>query len=356
MENTSSINLLNESLFENYDTFDKIIKSSKIGYLYVFNCDFNGHNELVKFGETTKSLKSRLSIYPKKDMNMRNISALWCTIPDKREKLIKEFLNYNTEYKSLVGTEYYSNEYYSLIKKLLLIVVSIEEKELDFNIFVNKIKDTLNNSNYNDKINYNYIKEEKVVYNCNYCNKDFSSQTNLRIHLKTNKKCIKSRTQSIKTFTFDCKNCNKSFTTRQNLLKHENKCKSKTLTISNTEINIKLIELKNYEKELEQLKIELRLKDEQIKFKDEQLNYKDEQLKYKDEQLNYKDEQLKDKDDFIKELVNKYTPILPSRNNNTTIYQSININQNYNNMKSGITYDEYLKCALKLRMIKENLN
>ena len=59
---------------------------------------------------------------------------------------------------------------------------------------------------------------------CNYCSNTFKSSSNLKIHLTTSKKCMKSRGLPIES-NFVCKGCNSVFMTKLNFNVHQESCK-----------------------------------------------------------------------------------------------------------------------------------
>ena len=63
---------------------------------------------------------------------------------------------------------------------------------------------------------------------CEFCNKVFSSKSNLNTHKFKAKYCISSRnTEKLTPITYKCIYCYKCFTTKQFLCKHETKCTNK---------------------------------------------------------------------------------------------------------------------------------
>ena len=124
---------------------------------------------------------------------------------------------------------------------------------------------------------------------CEFCNKNFSTISNLRYHKKTNKKCQIIQKENIDLSSFvNCVFCNKIFT-NQTIKIHNKTCKKKIneeiqrLQIENEE-NKKL----QIEKDIENIRL-LNEKDEEIK---KLLNEKDENKKLKQLQIE-KDEEIK---------------------------------------------------------------
>jgi len=118
---------------------------------------------------------------------------------------------------------------------------------------------------------------------CQYCEKIFSSKSNLSNHQKTAKFCLNKR--NIINEEYKCI-CKKNFTTKIVFDRHKEIC---NIFVTNNKIQIYL-----------------------------------DQLKLKDEQIKNKDEQLKDKDNHIKDLENKLANIALAGVNKTTTINNIN--------------------------------
>lgn len=91
---------------------------------------------------------------------------------------------------------------------------------------------------------------------CNFCDKTFSTKSNLNAHLKNTKKCISNR--NIDTKTFNCTFCDKDFSSKQKLTLHIEKCKYQNKVVLQNQI----LEKDTYILNLEKLLLE---KDEKIK-------------------------------------------------------------------------------------------
>lgn len=65
-----------------------------------------------------------------------------------------------------------------------------------------------------------------MEYICNFCGNNFKYKRNLDNHIKTSKKCIKSRNiKDVKEITtFNCNFCLKNYTKKQSLKTHQKKC------------------------------------------------------------------------------------------------------------------------------------
>jgi hypothetical protein len=85
---------------------------------------------------------------------------------------------------------------------------------------------------------------------CKYCNKEFSNQYNLKVHVKSSKKCIQERNDnSTEIIEYSCDWCNKKCSTNSNLISHKKNCKL------NPSINKDFL-IKELENKIEQLKNE----------------------------------------------------------------------------------------------------
>ena len=160
---------------------------------------------------------------------------------------------------------------------------------------------------------------------CQYCEKIFSTKSNLYTHQKTAKFCLNKRNIINENYKCDCK---KKFTTKIAFDRHKKICNVSDIHIEkNNEIKIYL---------------------EKVKDKDEQLKDKDEQLKDKDEQLKDKDEQLKSKDEHIKYLEDKLASIALAGVNKTTTVNNIN-NKILNISPLDLNNSEKIKSILETK-------
>jgi hypothetical protein len=96
-----------------------------------------------------------------------------------------------------------------------------------------------------------------MQHQCQFCNREFSSKSNLTAHLSKAKYCISKRNNpgEISVIDYKCDFCNKSFTSKHFLLTHSEKCRSKTLHDQNT-LLVKRLEDQNivYETKLQEQK------------------------------------------------------------------------------------------------------
>jgi hypothetical protein len=119
-----------------------------------------------------------------------------------------------------------------------------------------------------------------MSFECEFCKKEFSTKSNLSLHKKTTKKCLKIQADLnniIPVSKFSCEYCNKNFSIKHNYEVHKETCKEKD-TVKYEDIKNKYEELlKKYEElklelaeckvklELTECKIKLECKDEEIK-------------------------------------------------------------------------------------------
>jgi hypothetical protein len=116
-----------------------------------------------------------------------------------------------------------------------------------------------------------------MEYNCNKCNKKYSSYQTLWTHNKKfhtepvilpSEMSVKSEIKSEASMkNFNCRLCNKIYFNKQSRWSHEKICKNKNniITTQNNELEIKKIELEKIEKETELVKLKLELKNKSIK-------------------------------------------------------------------------------------------
>jgi len=134
--------------------------------------------------------------------------------------------------------------------------------------------------------------------NCTFCNKTFSSKSNLVAHIKTAKYCLEMQGKTENTF--ECEFCKKVLSQKATLLDHTSTCKERyKKLLENQEINSKNI-IKKLESEITKLK---RLEKESLQKKDEHYQEKlKERDDYYQEKLKDKDEKIQDKNDYIAKL------------------------------------------------------
>jgi hypothetical protein len=123
----------------------------------------------------------------------------------------------------------------------------------------------------------NDIKESLM---CNYCNKNFSTKSNLNHHQKTAKFCLNS--QGINDNTFKCSYCLKILSTNSRLNTHLSICKKKIEEERKLKENEKIkkkennYKLKEYENKLKEYESKLKEKEHgEIKFKESETKLKE---------------------------------------------------------------------------------
>ncbi len=300
--------------FKKYDDLTSVERSSIIGWLYIFNAycyDIDITKILPeftdKFGKTLKELFERLFQY-KKEVNINNIEAIQCTLPDERERLIKAYLKLRTPIRPVVGNEYFIKNR-NLIKILLLIIVYISDEDIIkyessysnskknksdilyielFNRIERYIEKIKENDEFELKIEENIHtlipnnEEDKMENICIYCNKQYNSLSSLNYHQKTAKFCLKlqqtkQEENTITPTNFTCEHCEKNFTTKFAITRHYNICNIKILNDKlNHELKLKeeqyLKEKSEIEKQILNFQYELKEKDKQISQNEIQMN------------------------------------------------------------------------------------
>ena len=103
------------------------------------------------------------------------------------------------------------------------------------------------------------------TYNCNFCKKSYTSQSNLNNHQKTAKFCLDLQNKLNNGDLIRCEYCLKEFTTKKYLNQHIETCKHKK-TLEQNDLKK---ENENLLKEISNLKLKLEFKDEKLKDKDE---------------------------------------------------------------------------------------
>lgn len=132
---------------------------------------------------------------------------------------------------------------------------------------------------------------------CEFCQREFSSHTNLMTHMKTAKYCLKLR-GSVAVSTYDCEFCGKNFTQKAKKETHSMNC--------NSEVLQKARDLEKYKKMYKKVKKENALMAEMIK-------------KYEQKTINLEKELEFEKGKVVGMKVSK-PPII---NNNTIINQKL---------------------------------
>jgi hypothetical protein len=100
-----------------------------------------------------------------------------------------------------------------------------------------------------------------TTFNCNFCKKSYTSQSNLNNHQKTAKFCLDLQNKLSSGELIRCEYCLKEFATKKYLQQHIEICKQK----KNVEQNDLKKDLENFKNEIIELKLKLEMKDEIIK-------------------------------------------------------------------------------------------
>jgi hypothetical protein len=144
-------------------------------------------------------------------------------------------------------------------------------------------------------------------YVCQFCNKIYNTISSLNHHQKTAKFCLDIRNSESK-IVYTCEYCDKQFTVKNAFLTHQNSCNEKIIFDRINKV------INNHTNEINSLN---QLHTNEILLLNQKIDFYIQIIKEKDQII-------KEKEDLIKELVSK------DNNNITNIYQSINnSNNNY---------------------------
>lgn len=193
---------------------------------------------------------------------------------------------------------------------------------------------------------------------CQFCNKTFPSEKNLKIHQRTAKYCIKIQSNNDyeeKVLNFSCEFCNKDFSHKHILNNHYNSCKQKMVVEKERQMKDLLDEKDRQMKNL--LDEKDRIIDEKERLLVEKDRYMKECLALKDKQLRdfseNKDERFVEMKEQIDKLQNSILEIAKSNTqyitNNTNNDNSNNIIVN-NNIRLNINDIEKMN-----KMVEEHL-
>ena len=192
-----------------------------------------------------------------------------------------------------------------------------------------------------------------MTYNCEYCNKEYKTISNLNHHKKTAKFCLElqknTNIESVNIQTYNCEYCNKDFTVKNHLQNHLASCTDKKIKEKENIYKEQIKELKckeiKYEEEIDKLnklytklQFETKLKEEkyvsqledltklnseltfEVKLKDEKLKDKEEQIKKLEESLKEKDTIIcKNNEKLTNELINRPQQVVNNSNTNYTL-------------------------------------
>ena len=154
-----------------------------------------------------------------------------------------------------------------------------------------------------------------MEYKCEFCEKVFSTKSNLNCHKKNTKKCLVKRQDcQIKNLeNYICSYCEKSYTSKNNLNTHLEKC-VKYLTEKRNE---KIV------KELEDIKTKLELKEKELELKDKEIIFLKELHKEEIDKYQNQINTLTNKfENICIEAVNKPTSTNNITNKNNDVYNT----------------------------------
>lgn len=165
---------------------------------------------------------------------------------------------------------------------------------------------------------------------CNFCNRTFSSQTNLNTHQKTTKYCLNIQSAlnlnnpHVDKKEYKCTHCDKAFTTNLNLNIHLVTCKSKK---EHEKLEVQRIQ---YEKELENIR---------MRYEKELLEYRIQNELLQQENKLLKDSLLEKKTEWIT-MVDKLS------SNNQVIIHDNSTNTTTNTNTYNIQFNKLLEALI----------
>ncbi len=217
-------------MFKYATCIEDIPDSYEEGYLYIFDTNSYDRDTTVflentsKMGKTDKTIKYRLKQY---GINVKNISYINCTLPDKRERLIKAFLKHKTWLKPVCGVEYFKDcrkeleniilQFCSYDEPFIKELYSLYNSKIKYHKYLNKVKKDLDN-----KVD-NILSIDCEKFECLKCNKYFTTLETLSNH---EKKCNIYK-------TYECKACGKNYLSKIKLSIHEEICLPYIMNINN---------------------------------------------------------------------------------------------------------------------------
>ncbi len=188
---------------------------------------------------------------------------------------------------------------------------------------------------------------------CNFCNKQYNSLSSLNHHQKSAKFCLELQKKidnvetNIKPSVYNCEYCEKSFTTKFALNKHTNTCNTKIYQdkVNNQikEIKLKeeqyLKEKSEFEKQILNFQYELKEKENQIK-----------ELKVKNETT------LKEKSEFEKQILNFQYELKEKENQRLDFLERISKLENTIKEKDTIIKEKDTIIAKNLDKLADSVN
>lgn len=235
--------------------YETLQNTSETKWLYLFNTTINGKlpNNSFKFGMTTKRIKKRIRDY-RNTIDMSNIECIQCNHPEKRETLLKRYLNKNTNLYPIYGKEYYTNcrDY---IKKIIYIIVNTltDNDVLLFNTYYTE-KNKGHYGKYFEKITkliepQDFVNIPLQVINkdhiCAFCKKEFLRISSLNHHMNTSVFCHKLREDpEYATHEKTCEGCDKVFNTKALCTRHKETCKDLKIKHTIDSLKEEIVQLK----------------------------------------------------------------------------------------------------------------
>jgi hypothetical protein len=264
---------------------------NRIGYLYMFEYKPrpNSYTAYIKIGKTDNMmLLTRLRSYPRDNETFGEpiipVNIFWTQVNQNlaRETLLKSLANHHPDIEIYYGDEYLLGKEDS-IRSLFLYCSSIEDKKIPSAMRDPKrhLYPIVNNDSFSSKIdemisyteeNNSFNKDEwiamwnnivvKVLFICEYCEKDCTNSQGLVSHLK---KCQSEGDD------LHCRYCNTLLASRANLTKHMLTCKEHKEQLIQSEKNALIDECNKYRENNELLQSEnqaLRSQLEELKNRD----------------------------------------------------------------------------------------
>jgi hypothetical protein len=162
---------------------------------------------------------------------------------------------------------------------------------------------------------------------CEFCLKEYSTKSNLKYHIKTNKKCIVLRGETLESKeVFNCEYCDFTTLTKSALKSHS--CKNKT------EFEVK--------QENSDLKAENKKMEEAIKLLEKQIK----KSEIENKKLSFLQVELKTQKEYtskLEEKIEKHESNLLSLASKTTNTSNVRINNIYNNLEPLDLSDERIR-------------
>jgi hypothetical protein len=229
------------------------ISSDHSGWLYMFETKF-GVNCLwdcckIKIGMTRRKLHERIYEY-KNHQLFTNISAIQCSLPAKRERLMKAFFKHCLSWKAVDGVEYFDQPYLEILYYLEYFALANDELIHNIHNIYDQIHELhdffqtvpLFSTNLPLKFlplncfSHDALHNQNLLFECILCDekskKKFATQNGLNQHMRLIH-------NTIDTLKHICDVCKKHFTRKSHLTQH--KCMKNQVKIQNNTINNNII-------------------------------------------------------------------------------------------------------------------